>query len=40
MAIKTKSIYETVAPDDGYRVLVMTYWPRGAARLSLGNSGF
>jgi len=30
--VKTKSIYEPPAADDGYRVLVMYYWPRGVAK--------
>ncbi len=30
--IKTKSIYETAAPEDGLRVLVTRYWPRGVKK--------
>lgn len=30
--VKTKSIYEPAEASDGYRVLVMRYWPRGVAR--------
>ena len=30
--VKTKSIYEPPAAGDGYRVLVMHYWPRGVAK--------
>ena len=30
--VKTKSIYEPPATSDGYRVLVMHYWPRGVAK--------
>lgn len=30
--IKTKSIYEQVSDDDGIRVLVMRYWPRGVRK--------
>jgi uncharacterized protein YeaO (DUF488 family) len=30
--VKTKSIYEPPAASDGYRVLVMHYWPRGVAK--------
>jgi len=29
MPVETKRIYDDPAPQDGYRVLVMTYWPRG-----------
>ncbi len=32
MAVKTKCIYEKPAPADGYRVLVMRYWPRGVTK--------
>ena len=32
MLIKTKNIYEPVEPDDGYRVLVMRFWPRGISK--------
>ncbi|MBI5886536.1 MAG: DUF488 family protein [Deltaproteobacteria bacterium] len=27
--VKTKSIYSPESPDDGLRILVMRYWPRG-----------
>lgn len=30
--VKTKSIYEPPAASDGFRVLVMHYWPRGVAK--------
>ncbi len=30
--IKTKSIYEQVSDEDGLRVLVMRYWPRGVRK--------
>ena len=30
--VKTKSIYEPAEASDGYRVLVMHYWPRGVAK--------
>lgn len=37
--IKTKRIYDTAAPEDGYRILVDRLWPRGIkkedARLDL-----
>ena len=32
MPVKTKSIYEPVSKDDGYRVLVMRFWPRGISK--------
>jgi uncharacterized protein YeaO (DUF488 family) len=28
MPVKTKRVYEEPEPGDGYRVLVMRYWPR------------
>jgi uncharacterized protein YeaO (DUF488 family) len=27
--IRTKRVYDSPAPDDGYRLLVMRLWPRG-----------
>lgn len=30
--IKTKSIYEPKSPEDGTRVLVTRYWPRGVKK--------
>jgi len=30
--IKTKRIHEPAEPGDGYRLLVMRYWPRGVAK--------
>ena len=35
--VKTKSVYDPVEPDDGKRILVTRYWPRGLSkeRLSL-----
>jgi uncharacterized protein YeaO (DUF488 family) len=30
--VETKSTYEPPAASDGYRVLVMRYWPRGVAK--------
>jgi len=35
--VKTKSVYAPVEPDDGERILVTRYWPRGLSkeRLSL-----
>ena len=32
MPVKTKRIYEKREPGDGYRVLVMRYWPRGVSK--------
>jgi uncharacterized protein YeaO (DUF488 family) len=32
MAVKTKRVYEKREPGDGYRVLVMRYWPRGISK--------
>lgn len=32
MNVKTKCIYEPAEPDDGYRILVMRYWPRGISK--------
>ena len=29
MPVRTKRIYEPPEPDDGHRLLVMHYWPRG-----------
>lgn len=30
--IKTKSIYQPIEPEDGERLLVMRYWPRGVKK--------
>jgi len=30
--VKTKSVYDPPVASDGYRVLVMHYWPRGVAK--------
>jgi uncharacterized protein YeaO (DUF488 family) len=30
--IRIKRVYETVSPEDGYRVLVDRLWPRGLSR--------
>ncbi len=30
--VKTKSVYEPKGEDDGLRLLVTRYWPRGVAR--------
>lgn len=32
MAVKTKNIYDPVESADGYRVLVMRFWPRGVSK--------
>ena len=32
MPVKTKRVYEKREPDDGYRMLVMRYWPRGVSK--------
>ena len=32
MLIKTKNIYDPVESADGYRVLVMRFWPRGVSK--------
>jgi uncharacterized protein YeaO (DUF488 family) len=32
MKIKTKNIYESSEPQDGCRVLVMRFWPRGVKK--------
>lgn len=32
MSVQTKRIYDDAEPHDGYRVLVMTYWPRGIGK--------
>lgn len=29
MPIRTKRIYDTAEPEDGYRLLIMRLWPRG-----------
>ncbi len=34
--IKTKSIYEQASDNDGLRVLVMRYWPRGIRKRVCG----
>ncbi len=32
MPIATKRIYDPPSPDDGHRLLVMRYWPRGVRK--------
>lgn len=29
MSLKTKRVYDSPSPEDGYRLLVMQRWPRG-----------
>ncbi len=36
MSIRSKSIYEEASPDDGVRMLVTNYWPRGVSRERAG----
>ena len=33
--LHTKSVYDPPAADDGYRVLVTRYWPRGVAKAAV-----
>ena len=35
MMLKAKRIYESPAPDDGLRVLVMRLWPRGIRKQAI-----
>ena len=35
MEIKTKRIYDTYSPDDGFRILVDRLWPRGVKKETL-----
>jgi uncharacterized protein YeaO (DUF488 family) len=37
MPIRSKSIYDEAAPDDGARVLTTNYWPRGVSRERAGT---
>jgi uncharacterized protein YeaO (DUF488 family) len=32
MPVRTKRVYESASPDDGYRVLVDRVWPRGVSK--------
>lgn len=32
VAVRTKCVYDPPAPEDGKRVLVTRYWPRGVSR--------
>jgi uncharacterized protein YeaO (DUF488 family) len=36
MPVRTKSIYDPPARDDGLRVLATQYWPRGVSRDRVG----
>jgi uncharacterized protein YeaO (DUF488 family) len=36
MTVKTKRVYEPAAPEDGTRVLIMRYWPRGIRKARVG----
>ena len=33
--IRTKRIYDTTTPEDGYRLLVMRRWPRGVRKTAV-----
>ncbi len=35
MPVKTKRVYDSATPDDGYRLLVMRMWPRGVKKESV-----
>ena len=37
MPVKTKNIYDPVESADGYRVLVMRFWPRGVSKDKIDN---
>lgn len=37
MPIRSKSIYDEAAADDGARVLTTNYWPRGVSRERAGT---
>ncbi|RJP65932.1 MAG: DUF488 family protein [Candidatus Abyssobacteria bacterium SURF_17] len=32
MSVKTKCVYDEAEPDDGFRLLVMRFWPRGVRK--------
>ncbi len=34
-AVRTKSVYQPSSPEDGRRVLVTQYWPRGIPRTAV-----
>lgn len=35
MSIRLKRVYDPIQPDDGLRVLVTRYWPRGVPRTAV-----
>lgn len=35
MAVRTKSIFQPIAKEDGYRILITRFYPRGVARENL-----
>lgn len=35
--VRTKSVYDPPGPEDGRRVLVTQYWPRGISRTLVGE---
>lgn len=37
MTLQTKRIYDDVSPDDGFRLLVMRYWPRGISKTNTSD---
>ncbi len=37
MPVRSKSIYEEAAPDDGVRILTTNYWPRGVSKERAGT---
>lgn len=37
MPIRSKRIYDDATPDDGIRVLIMQYWPRGISKERAGT---
>ena len=37
MSLKTKRIYDSPSPEDGYRLLVMRRWPRGIRKEAVDS---
>lgn len=37
MPVRSKSIYEAAAPEDGHRILATNYWPRGVSKERAGT---
>lgn len=35
--VRLKRVYEPASPDDGRRVLVTRYWPRGVPKAAIGE---